>query len=168
MRSPYRQDLNERSPVKTFGKMAGKHLASDLIGEVSPMAGKLASLAGKAQYAATNAADFGLASGSKLLGKAGGGLASILVDPSEIANDPMEGPYGDMLRSEHNYRNRDIELGDAMGPPTPAENIRKIVDAEMNEGQNRAEIARKKKAEQSAFGISQLIGLLSNMGGGIR
>ena len=145
-----------------------KKVASDLVGKASPLGGKLTGLAGKAHFAAADAVDFGLSSTGKLLGKAGGGLASILMDPTEIANDPMEGAYGAMLDSERQYHNNAIDRDEQMGPPVPAGDIRRIVDAQIDEGQARAEIERKKKAERDAFGVSKLIGLISNMGGGIR
>jgi hypothetical protein len=90
------------------------------------------------------------------------------MDPTEIANDPMEGGYGAMLDSERLYHNSAIDRDEQMGPPVPAGDIRRIVDAQIDEGQARAEIARKKKAEESAFSVSKLIGLLSAAGGGIR
>ena len=168
MRSPRRQETNQQSPVNSFGMGTSKKVASDLVGKASPLGSKLTGLAGKAHFAAADGIDFGLSSGGKLLGKFGGGLASILMDPTQIANDPMEGGYGAMLDNERFYQNSAIDRGEQMGPPVPAGDIRRIVDAQIDEGQARAEIARKKKAERDAFGISKLIGLISNMGGGIR
>jgi len=168
MRTPRRQDKQQQSSVNSFGMGTGKKVASDLVGKASPLGGKLTGLAGKAQFAVADGVDFGISSTGKLLGKAGGGLGAILMDPTPIANDPMEGGYGAMLDNERFYHNSAIDRDEQMGPPVPAGDIRRIVDAEIDAGLARTEIERKKKAERDAFGVSKLIGLISSMGGGIR
>ena len=169
MPSPYRQQRGDTA-VKSFGKSLGKTAAIESIKKLTPTAGLIANAMGQIESAASNAGNYMAGKGlTKGLGAmSGGGLASILTSPNEIANDPMEGGYGAMLDSERFYQNSAIDRGEQMGPPVPAGDIRRIVDAQIDEGQNRAEIARKKKEQQSAFGISQLIGLLSSMGTGIR
>jgi len=146
----------------------GKHLVMEGIKQVSPTAGKIASAMEQIESAASNPANYIFKTGlSKGFGAAGGGLATILMNPTEIANDPMEGGYGAMLDNERHYHNHAIDLGDAMGPQVPSEDIRRIVDAEIDDGQARVEAERKKKAERDAFGISDLLGLISNIGVGI-
>ena len=171
MRSPYRQEPKNQSPVNSFVKATGKKVAADLIGETSPLGSKLVGLASKAQSAATDAVDFGISSTGKLLGKAGGGLASILMDPTEIANDPMEGAYGAMLDNERQYHNNAIDRGDQMGPPVPAGDIRRIVDAEIDAPR----IAKAKREaylansnQKPGFNFATLAGLLSSPYLGIR
>jgi hypothetical protein len=78
----------------------------------------------------------------------------------------MEGMYGDRLRSENAYRNRDIELGNAMGPAVPAQDIRRIVDADIMADNTR--MSKAKKKQESSFSMNNLAGLITSLAGGIR
>ena len=167
MPSPYRQQRGDTA-VKSFGKSLGKTAAIEGIKKLTPTAGAIANAMGQIESAASNAGNYVVGKGlTKGLGAmSGGGLASILTSPNEIANDPMEGMYGDRLRSEHAYHNRDIELGDAMGPAVPAQDIRKIVDADIMADNTR--ISKAKKKQESSFSMNDLAGLISSLAGGIR
>ena len=176
MRSPYRQQRGDTA-MQSFGKSLGKSAIVEGIKKLTPTAGAIANAMGQIESAASNAGNYAIGKGlTKGLGAmSGGGLASILTSPNEIANDPMEGMYGVRLRSENAYRNRDIELGNAMGPAVPAQDIRRIVDADIMDDNLKFLSAKAKKKQQlsmnddnSSRNLADLAGLISSLAGGIR
>lgn len=170
MPSPYRQQRGDTA-IKGFGKSIGKRVLLEGVKKVSPTAGKIASAMEQIEAASSNPGNYLLKTGlSKGFGAAGGGLATILMNPTEIANDPMEGAYGAMLDNERLYQNSAIDRGEQMGPPVPSEDIRRIVDAEIDAPR----IAKAKREayansnQKPGFNFATLAGLLSSPYVGIR